>query len=176
MHTFHDDTAAEAAVPERTEPEVDNFADKLIEVHTWLRSQLRHVRAEADEHFAALASHDGSGEAPKPGLGLQLRRHCLEFCEGLEFHHTGEEHMFPAIEEHHPHLSEAIERLRAEHRTVARIQADLAALLADIGSAEPAAFTAELDRMSEELTAHLDYEEEALIPVLAEIPFPPAGA
>ena len=32
---------------------------------------------------------------------------------------------------------------------------------------------AELDRMSRELNAHLDFEEENLIPVLSRIPFPP---
>ncbi|WP_051393259.1 nitroreductase/quinone reductase family protein [Glycomyces arizonensis] len=166
--------ALERSGPE--DAEVDNLADLLVHVHTWLRSQLRHVRAEADVYFAARAAHDGPGDAPKPGLGLQLRQHCLAFCQSLEFHHTHEDHMFPAIEGDHPHLREAIDRLRSEHRTVARIQGELAALLSDIGSADPAAFSTELDRLSEELTAHLDYEEEALIPVLAEIPFPPTAA
>lgn len=168
---------------DRSEPEADedrpeatDLAGKLLEIHTWLRSQLRHVRSEAAAHFAARAAHEGPGEAPKPGLGLQLRQHCLAFCQSLEFHHTNEDHMFPVLEGHHPHLREAIERLRSEHRTVARLQGELVALLADIGSADADAFTAELDRMAEELTAHLDYEEEALFPVLAEIPFPPPGA
>ncbi|GAB3662051.1 hemerythrin domain-containing protein [Glycomyces tarimensis] len=151
--------------------EVRSFADKLLEIHTWLRHQLRQVRAETDAHFAALAA----GETPKPGLGLQIRQHCLAFCQSVEFHHTSEDHMFPALEGRHPHLKGAIGRLREEHRTVARLQADIAALLADIGSADPAAFAERLDRMAAELTAHLDYEEATLIPVLAEVPFPPVG-
>ncbi|MFI6798708.1 nitroreductase/quinone reductase family protein [Streptosporangium canum] len=154
--------------------EVTNLAEKLLEIHTWLRSQLRHVRAEADAHFAARAAHQGPGEPPTPGLGLQLRQHCLAFCESLEFHHTGEDaHIFPALASWHPHLRDTLDRLRDEHRTVSRIQGELRALLADIGTADPGRFHAELDRMSEELTAHLDYEEESLLPVLAEIPFPP---
>ena len=48
-------------------------------------------------------------------------------------------------------------------------------LLGGIATAGPGAFLAELDRMADELHAHLDYEEESLIPVLAGIPFPPAG-
>jgi deazaflavin-dependent oxidoreductase (nitroreductase family) len=167
---------------ERSEPEagagpreVNNLADKLIEVHTWLRSQLRHVRAEADAHFAAQAAHHGSDEPPAPGLGLQIRQHCLAFCQSLEFHHTSEDgHLFPAIASHHPHLRDAIDRLRDEHRTVTRIQGELLALLADISTTDPRRFRTELDRMSQELTAHLDYEEESLLPVLAEIPWPPA--
>jgi len=168
--------AFDRAEPEEDRPEVSDFAGKLLEIHTWLRSQLRHVRAEAEAHFVARAAHDGAGEAPKPGLGLQLRQHCLAFCQSLEFHHTNEDHMFPVLEGHHPHLRETFERLRSEHRTVSRIQQELVALLADIGSADPKVFMVELDRMTEELTAHLDYEEESLFPVLAEIPFPPPGA
>ncbi|MCH7230846.1 nitroreductase/quinone reductase family protein [Glycomyces sp. L485] len=182
-----DDAFSAVAVPDgttvaldRSEPEagevpaeVENFADKLMEIHAWLRSQLRHVRAEADAHLAA--AHDGIGAAPKPGLGLQLRQHCLAFCQFLEFHHTSEDHMFPALESQHPHLGETVDRLREEHRVVARIQGELAVLLADIGSADPAVFASELDRLSAELTVHLEYEEESLIPILAEIPFPPTG-
>lgn len=117
-------------VLERAEPEagagpreVNNLADKLIEVHTWLRGQLRHVRADADAHFAAQAAHHGPGEPSAPGLGLQIRQHCLAFCQSLEFHHTSEDgHLFPALASHHPHLRDALDRLRDEHRTVARIQ------------------------------------------------------
>ncbi|GAA0474454.1 nitroreductase/quinone reductase family protein [Streptomyces stramineus] len=154
--------------------EVTNLAEKLLEVHTWLRAQLRHVRAETDAHFAARAAHRGPGAPPPPGLGLQIRQHCLAFCQSLEFHHTTEDaHLFPALAQHHPHLRGALERIRDEHRTVAAVQGELAALLADIGTADPTRFRTELRRMSRQLTAHLDYEEESLIPVLAEIPWPP---
>ncbi|GHG77682.1 nitroreductase/quinone reductase family protein [Streptomyces griseocarneus] len=155
-------------------PPVRNLADKLMEVHVWLRGQLTHVRAEVDAHFAARAAHRGPGEPPAPGLGMQIRQHCLAFCRTLEFHHTSEDrHLFPGIEAWHPHLADAFERLRAEHRTVARLQEELAALLAGIAGADPVRFRAELERMSTELTAHLDFEEETLLPVLAAIPFPP---
>ncbi|MGW9494931.1 nitroreductase/quinone reductase family protein [Streptomyces prasinus] len=153
---------------------VTNLADKLVEVHVWLRGQLRHVRAEVDAHFAARASRQDGDERPVPGLGLQIRQHCLAFCQTLEFHHMSEDaHLFPAMEAAHPRLKDALERLRSEHRTVARLQQELAALLTDIAQADPERFRGEWERMTEELTAHLDYEEEQLIPVLAEIPFPP---
>ncbi|GLU48386.1 nitroreductase/quinone reductase family protein [Nocardiopsis ansamitocini] len=152
---------------------ITNLADKLMEVHTWLRAQLRHVRAEADAHFAARAEH--KGESPVPGLGLQIRQHCLAFCESLKFHHTSEDaHLFPSLAGYHPHLKGSLDRLRAEHRTVERVQNELLALLADITTADPERFRTGLDRMSRELTAHLDYEEESLIPVLADVPWPPA--
>ncbi|WP_267241659.1 nitroreductase/quinone reductase family protein [Streptomyces sp. PR69] len=175
-----------AVVLERIEPQeaegdgapaqrIDTLAAKLLEVHSWLRAQLRHLRAEADAHLAALAAHQGPGAPPAPGLGMQIRQHCLGFCDSLTFHHTSEDaHLFPSMADHHPHLREALDRLREEHLTVARLKDGLLALLADAGSAEPRRFRAELDRMTQELLAHLDYEEESLLPALAEIPWPPA--
>ncbi|ARZ66528.1 cation-binding protein [Streptomyces albireticuli] len=154
--------------------EVVTLADKLLEVHTWLRAQLKHVFAETDAHLAAVAAHRGPGEPPAPGLGMQIRQHCLAFCGTLTFHHTGEDaHVFPALAEHHPRLRDALGRLREEHRTVARVKDELLALLGDIGAADPVRFRAELARMVAELTAHLDHEEEWLLPVLAAVPFPP---
>ncbi|MFF3641222.1 nitroreductase/quinone reductase family protein [Streptomyces sp. NPDC002564] len=152
-----------------------NFADKMIQVHRWLRGQLRHVRAETDAYFAGLAAHRGPGAPPQPGLGLQIRQHCLAFCDALEFHHTGEDaHLFPTMAGYHPELRDTFDRLAEEHRTIARIQGRLAGLLAHVGEAEPTRFRAELEAMSDELTAHLDYEEESLLPILATLPWPPA--
>lgn len=153
---------------------VTSLADKLVQVHTWLRAQLRHVRDEAEAHLAARAAHRGPGAPPAPGLGLQIRQHCLAFCQSLEFHHTGEDaHVFPAVARYHPELRPAIDRLQEEHRTIARIQNGLLALLADIGTADPKRFLTDLERMSDELRAHLAYEEEQLIPALADVPWPP---
>ncbi|MFH9816592.1 nitroreductase/quinone reductase family protein [Streptomyces sp. NPDC017230] len=168
-------------VLERAEPEgwegpgeVRTLADKLLEVHTWLRGQLRQVRAEADAHFAARAAHQGPGAPAAPGLGLQIRQRCLAFCQALEFHHASEDgHLFPGIVRHHPHLTDVFARLDDEHRTIARVQGELAALLAGIVIADPRRFHAELDDMSARLNAHLDYEEEALLPLLADVPWPP---
>ncbi|MGI5352835.1 nitroreductase/quinone reductase family protein [Streptomyces sp. CA-250714] len=146
------------------------LVDKLLEVHTWLREQLRHVAAEAEAHFAARSTaHD----TPQPSLGLQIRQHCLAFCESLHVHHTSEDQgVFPVLAQKYPHLAPALERLRTEHRTVDRIRAELEALLADLTTADPDRFRAELARMTDELEAHLDYEEEVLIPPLAAMPAP----
>jgi deazaflavin-dependent oxidoreductase (nitroreductase family) len=154
--------------------EVANLADKLVRVHAWLRGQLAHVRAEAEAHLAArTAGTDGDGPPPL-GLSLQLRQHCLAFCESLHFHHQSEESgMFPALGRQAPHLEEALRRLSEEHRTVDRLRGELEALICDLTTADPERFRAELERMTRELEAHLDHEEARLIPVLSAIPFPP---
>lgn len=154
--------------------EVRSLADKLLEVHVWLRGQLKHVGAEVDAYFEGVAARPGGEPAPPPGLGLQIRQHCLAFCQALEFHHVGEDaHVFPAMETYHPHLKDVFERLRAEHRTVARLQQELGGMLADVAGADPERFRTELSELSKQLNAHLDYEEETLLPLLAEVPFPP---
>ncbi|RJL27161.1 nitroreductase/quinone reductase family protein [Bailinhaonella thermotolerans] len=150
------------------------LAAKLVEVHAWLRAQLANVRTEAEAYFAARAADPGP--AAPPPLGMQLRQHCLAFCQFLHFHHTAEDgFVFPALGERYPHLAGPLERLRAEHEAIARVQGELTALIADLPGAEPARFHAELDRLSEELIAHLEYEERSLLPALSEITFPPAG-
>ncbi|EPH41086.1 hypothetical protein STRAU_5853 [Streptomyces aurantiacus JA 4570] len=168
---------APAPAPGRRAPrEIRTLADKLLEVHDWLRGELVHLRAEAAAHLAERAAHQGPGEPPAPGLGLQIRQRCLEFCDALTFHHTGEDdHVFPGVAAHHPHLRPTLERLGAEHLAIARIKESLVALLADLAAADPAVFLAEFDRMAAELTAHLEFEETWLVPVLAEVPFPPVA-
>lgn len=52
------------------------------------------------------------------------------------------------------------------------MQSALAALLAGVAIADPDRFRAELTRMTEQLTAHLDYEEAEILPLLADVPWP----
>ncbi|MFD5461245.1 nitroreductase/quinone reductase family protein [Kitasatospora sp. NPDC127059] len=152
------------APPDRPS-EVRSLADKLLEAHSWLRAQLRHVRAEAHSHAPGRPA----------GLGLQLRQHCLAFCEGLTHHHTGEDSaIFPALALSHPELAGVLERLGEQHREIGRIKEELVALLAGIEITDPVRLRTELDRMSAELEAHLDHEEAELLPALAAVPFPPA--
>ncbi|MFD9067895.1 nitroreductase/quinone reductase family protein [Kitasatospora purpeofusca] len=149
--------------------EVASLADKVLEVHDWLRAQLRQLRAETEAHLAGDA-----GRAPS--LGLQIRRHCLAFCQGLTVHHTGEDRgVFPALARSHPELRGVLEQLAEEHRTVARLKDELVALVSDLDPAEPEAFRAALARTADELESHLAREERELLPALAGIPFPPPG-
>ncbi|MFI5802674.1 nitroreductase/quinone reductase family protein [Streptomyces sp. NPDC051561] len=157
-----------------------SVGDKLMEIHTWLRGQLQRVRADAEAHFAAATAGTDPGAPTLPGLGLQIRQHCLAFCDTLDFHHKAEDSaVLPQIVRHHPHLADPIAQLGEEHRKMATLKASLIGHLSEYRSADPQTFLAELIRMSEELTAHLDYEESVIFPVLNDIPLPsgppPAG-
>ncbi|TYB67227.1 nitroreductase family deazaflavin-dependent oxidoreductase [Nonomuraea sp. PA05] len=121
--------------------------DELVRIHAYLRDELTKLR---------------SGE---PGLGRDLRTHCLAFCEALTFHHTGEDRVaFPHLERLFPELKEPLDRLRDEHVVIARLAEEL--------RGGPGAAT--LDRIAAELEAHFAYEEEQLVPVLnslAQVPW-----
>ncbi|MFF7073661.1 nitroreductase/quinone reductase family protein [Streptomyces pseudovenezuelae] len=99
-------------------------------------------------------------------LGAQLRVNCLTFCQGLHNHHTGEDvAMFPFLAERHPEAAPALDRLRAEHEHIAALVEELRRTLSgtDLDSVRT-----EVERLTTELEAHLAYEEEQLLPLLAE--------
>lgn len=144
LHRTHEVPAGEGGI-----------AGKLLEVHGWLRAQLSLVREHAGE--------EPRGGGPVP-LGLQLRQHCLAFCHALDFHHTSEDAgLFPYLEQQHPHLREFFRRIGEEHRAVAALREELVHALDAPGAA---GFSERVERMSRTLEAHLDAEEEQLLPVL----------
>jgi deazaflavin-dependent oxidoreductase (nitroreductase family) len=126
--------------------------DSLKAIHDAFRRELTLIRRELAE----------SG----PGLGAQLRVNCLTLCQGLHHHHLGEDGgMFPFLEKHHPEMAPALERLRHEHEAVGRLLTRLQALISGDG-ADSGTLLAEVDLLTAELEAHLDYEEQQLVPIL----------
>ncbi|GAA1797399.1 nitroreductase/quinone reductase family protein [Actinomadura chokoriensis] len=122
----------------------------LVAVHEAFRRELRLIRGEA--------------EASGAGVGAQLRINCLTLCQGLGNHHMGEDlQMFPLVERRHPELAPVLARLRDEHETVKHLLDELRRVL---GTGDPASLLTEVDRLTAALEAHLDREEEQLVPVL----------
>nr|BFE84437.1 hypothetical protein GCM10020093_070380 [Planobispora longispora] len=73
--------------------------------------------------------------------------------------------MFPALAGRHPELAPVMERLRQEHEKIAALLEELQKVLsAENGDARQV--LSEVERLTEELEAHLTYEEEQLIPIL----------
>ncbi|MGW4639192.1 nitroreductase/quinone reductase family protein [Sphaerisporangium sp. NPDC004334] len=148
--------------------------DFLKSVHDAFRRELALIRKEVA----------ASGRS----LGAQLRVNCLTVCQGLHHHHLMEDtYMLPTLGERHPELASPLARLREEHETIKRLLDELQNLLSGEGSApgtapdttpgtvpgtatatapDTASVLANVERLTAELEAHLDYEEEHLIPLL----------
>ncbi|AXB47287.1 nitroreductase/quinone reductase family protein [Amycolatopsis albispora] len=121
-------------------------------VHDAFRRELSLIRKEFSE----------SGHS----LGVQLRMNCLTLCQGLTFHHTGEDTaLFPYLADRFPEAAPTIDRLSGEHEKIAALIAELSTLV-KAEHADPAAVLPEVERLTDELERHLTYEEEQLIPLL----------
>ncbi|MCT2581600.1 nitroreductase/quinone reductase family protein [Actinophytocola gossypii] len=128
--------------------ESTSFGQMLRMIHDAFRRELAIIRTE----FAA------SG----PGIGVQLRVNCLSVCQGLHHHHRMEDSgLFPQLDESHPELEPVLTRLRAEHETIAALIDELNDAVKQGTDAQP-----RVERLVDELEAHLRYEEEQLIPIL----------
>ncbi|MGW1800155.1 nitroreductase/quinone reductase family protein [Streptomyces sp. NPDC001984] len=97
-------------------------------------------------------------------LGAQLRVNCLTLCQGLHNHHTGEETaLFPFLADRSPRFAPVRDRLHREHERIAELVEELRRAVSAGATADA---RAEVVRLTEELEAHLGYEEEQLIPLL----------
>ncbi|MEU4390612.1 nitroreductase/quinone reductase family protein [Kribbella sp. NPDC023855] len=140
-------------------PPGGSFADALLKIHDAFRHELALIR-----HEVVNAATNGTGTGGSAPLGAQLRINCLTLCHGLHTHHSKESAgLFPALLAQHPESAPAIERLQAEHDTIATLLDDLQTLLS---SPAPTTLLADLDQLTEALLQHLDYEEAQLIPLL----------
>ncbi|WP_018681918.1 nitroreductase/quinone reductase family protein [Actinokineospora enzanensis] len=132
-------------------PTAGSLGETLVLLHDWFRRELELIRAEIVRSGAV--------------LGAQLRINCLVLCQGLGNHHQGEDQaLFPMIARQHPELADVVTRLGEEHAKVAETVDRLRDLLR---GRDTATLLPEFDRLAAELTAHLSYEEEQLLPALS---------
>jgi iron-sulfur cluster repair protein YtfE (RIC family) len=162
IHRWKDDQVAD---PQET------WLDHLKWVHAMLRRDLQACR-ELAASVANGAAVDGvRGEIDSlrsTGLLYQLRVNCVQYCTVLHQHHSREDAaMFPAIRQSLPQLGPAIDRLEAEHRTVAALLDDVESATGELADAAARQRLADaLTELAEHLTGHLDFEETALAPAL----------
>lgn len=143
------------------------IADHLVKVHAELRAELTALREGLDSaatEAADTAGATGAVARDTPTLGRRLARHCLTFCGALHAHHHNEDSVFDLLEGQFPELAVPLDRMREEHKVVARTVEELEALLAS--GAAPAALRAEVDRLATRLEEHFTYEEAQLVPAL----------
>ncbi|WP_336318093.1 nitroreductase/quinone reductase family protein [Streptomyces lavendofoliae] len=131
-----------------------SMGEAIKVVHDMFRRELGLIRKEIAE----------SGTAT--GLGTQLRVNCLAVCQGLHNHHTGEDTMlFPMLADRHPGLAPVVDRLQREHVRIAALLAELKEVVSG-DTADAGHVLREVERLTDELEAHLVYEEEQLVPLL----------
>jgi deazaflavin-dependent oxidoreductase (nitroreductase family) len=149
------------------------LGDFLVEGHDWLRAELAGLRRQADELI------DGTGGPPAGGPAHQLREHCREFCAALHQHHAGEDRgAFPLLAQRFPGLAPVLDRLGEQHREVARLQAELRALIDgyEPGRTDPVRLRTELESLATRLEDHYRYEERTIVGALnAAGPAPELG-
>ncbi|MFE4757723.1 nitroreductase/quinone reductase family protein [Streptomyces mirabilis] len=147
-------------IPRDGQPQVNagSTGEALRVIHDAFRRELALIR----EEFATSGS----------SLGAQLRVNCLSLCRGLHRHHTGEDlGLFRALADGHPGLTPVLDRLRVEHERIAVLIEELRRAVGE-RPADPTRVLPEVVRLTQELEAHLAYEEEQLIPALKAVATP----
>lgn len=160
--------------PEPGAERVKGMGEWLVEVHDWLRGDLADLRRQVDK--IADGSQDSLERTP-PGLGQELRAHCLNFCGALKRHHTGEDMAtFPMLARQFPALAPALAKLGEEHVIVARLQTEIQQLVDDYvpGESDPARLREDLDRLASQLEAHFEYEERTVVTALNAVAAAPS--
>jgi deazaflavin-dependent oxidoreductase (nitroreductase family) len=137
---------------------VRRMGDWLTEVHDWLRTELKELRAQLDT-----------------GGPLRFHSRCLGFCSALTRHHSGEDAaIFPMLAAQFPALAPTLTKLGEEHVVVARLQEEIQRLVGEEG--DPARLRTEFDRLASLLDDHFAYEEQTVVKALnALLPAPDAG-
>ncbi|MFC5801371.1 nitroreductase/quinone reductase family protein [Streptomyces formicae] len=154
-------------IPGPPDIRADSFGAAVKAVHDGFRRELALIRKELGEQAAGGPSTDtGTETGPGIGIGAQLRVNCLTVCQGLHFHHTGEDTgMFPLLADRRPELTPVLDRLREEHERIAALIGELQEVVTAEG-VDAVQVRAEVERLTDELESHLLYEEEQLVPAL----------
>ena len=142
------------------------LGSELIEVHDWLRQELRRLQADLAD-----------GAIP-PGMAAgSLRAHCLSFCSALASHHTSEDRRaFPLLAAQLPGLAPVLAELERDHQLVAAILRRAEQIAADADEGNLPVLQAELDGLAAILESHFRWEERRLVAALNELDQPGATA
>ena len=138
-------------------------------VHDMIRRDLRTVRQMA----ADAAAGQAAGEEIRAGIRSlavssplwQLKVGCLHYCRFVHSHHHAESVLlFPALRRANPALNPVVDKLEADHARVSDLLGEVETAARELSEAEdPAArtrLTQALQQLSEDLLAHLQYEED----------------
>lgn len=144
---------------------------ELLWVHDALRADLERVRALAGETLAGAEPERVEAEVADLRTNSplwRLKSGCLAHCRFVHQHHRLEDFaLFPALMRANPDLAPVVEKLVADHRSIAEhveeVEATVRALSDGEGDAADTArlrVASALERLADELLEHLGYEEE----------------
>ncbi|WP_410603108.1 nitroreductase/quinone reductase family protein [Amycolatopsis sp. lyj-90] len=145
----------------RIDDRVRGMGDFVVEVHDWLREELKTLRAGVDDIVA--------GRADSLTMEKSLRAHCVSFCEALTKHHTGEDlGAFPLLAQRFPALAPALTKLGEDHVVVAALQKRIRDLVEGYvhGESDPVRLRDDFDALAGKLEAHFAYEERTVVAAL----------
>jgi hemerythrin-like domain-containing protein len=151
-------------------------AQMLVSVHVHLRSELEQIRDVVAEvavgRSSAAVARSLINEMSMRQNYWALGAFCATYCRVLTIHHAIEDsNLFVDLESRDAELGPVIERLSEEHEVVAAVLTRLdAALVAMIDDPQQLTMVqTEVERLSDVLLSHLDYEEEELLGPIARL-------
>ena len=142
----------------------------LVEIHDHLRSELAQVvdlvGQVADGALDVAAARSAISRLTLRQNAWSVGAYCASYCRVVTVHHTIEDvRMFPGLRAEDERLGPVLDRLAAEHRVIhgllEAVDQALVSLVTDPTALTP--LTRALDRLSERLRSHLQYEEEQLV-------------
>lgn len=154
----------------------EHLVRELTWVHDLLRDDLARLRALGDRVAANATPESIRAEIAKLQTTSplwKLRVNCLTYCRFTHQHHTHEDvALFPALRAFDPALESVVDRLEADHRLVSdildQIETGAGKLTEDDTVTTRLQIVDAMAALSEHLLDHLDYEEDAISPVLRQ--------
>jgi hypothetical protein len=159
---------AETDLPGPPNPHGEALVAELKWVHDVIRRDLRTVRQMAADIAAGLPADEiqaGIRSLAAVGPLWQLKINCLHYCRFVHSHHHAESIiLFPGLRRVNPALNPVVDKLEADHLAVSALLDEVEAAARELGSKEDPAvrerLTHALHNLSDDLLAHLQYEEE----------------
>jgi hypothetical protein len=160
-------------VTARTEaPSPNPRGEAMVAELKWIHDMIRHdlgivrqLAADVRDGRPADAIAAGIRSLAAGGPLWQLKINCLQYCRVVHSHHHIESVLlFPALRRANPALGPVVDKLEADHARVSGLLDDVETAAGDLGDQESPQvrerLRAALQTLSEELLAHLAYEEE----------------
>ena len=152
----------------RPDPRGEAMAAELKWVHDMIRHDLGVIRQMAADSEAGRPAGAIRGAIQSLASGSavwQLKISCLQHCRFVHSHHTHESMLlFPALRQSNPALNAVVDKLEADHAHISDLLDEVEAASDQLGQAgEPAIrerLATALRTLSDDLLAHLQYEEE----------------